>query len=923
MKQKIAIALSFTLIIIIFFWACKDEELPEITISSKIELIITEDSTSYVFSEITCALNLQPKFTIEQHGFCWDTIASVNIEKESNSFENLTTQSFTETIENLQPNKTYYVKAYIQNGDVIIYSNELTIQTIDARPIVTTNDISNILANSVECGGIAEAYEALFSITQRGVCWAKTQNPTITDSLTINGTGNGIYTSQMQYLDIGVKYYARAYAINSAGIGYGEEKSFSTLDGVPELTTDSIKNITTTSATFYGNIIDDDGLEILEKGFCWNTSTNPTIENNFQIVSGDTLGSFSYETTELIINTTYHVRAYLKNSEGTFYGNEISFTVKDGLSIIITNSVTEITTESCVSGGNITDDGGFVINYRGVCWSTNPEPSTADDHTNNGSGIGDFISNISGLDGGTTYYIRAYAINSAGTGYGNEISFNTSPVLPNVTTNPVTDISPTTAVSGGEIISDGGSIILSKGVCWSTTSNPTIADSKTDNGSGLEAYISNISGLSSITTYYLRAYATNDIGTSYGNEITFTTSAILPTVSTNEITNILTNSATGGGNVTNQGDANVTEKGICWSMNTNPIIEDNHTSGGSGIGTFTSQMTNLYAGTTYYVRAYATSSAGTAYGEEKSFSTNIGIPAVISNQITEIDFNSATSGGNVMSDGGSGIISRGVCWNIIPNPEITDFITDEGSGLGEYISSLDGLSKGTTYYLRAYATNSFGTGYGNSIQFITNDSIHDIDGNMYITVNIGSQIWLKENLKTTHYQDGSEIPNNTDPSLWYDLISDAYCYQNNDISNLDTYGALYNYYTVVDSRGLCPSGWHVSSDSEWYEMAHYVDSTVNNPIMTGTLGTDAGAKLKSENGWINDGNGTDIYGFNGLPGGYCTNYYANLTYSGHWYSSTEEDATYVWGWLLDNTHNFIQRGHSKKSVGMSVRCIKD
>jgi uncharacterized protein (TIGR02145 family) len=405
--------------------ACKEDDLPEVTGNNKIELTITEDSTSYVFAEITCALNQQPNFTIEQHGFCWDTIASVTTEKQTNNFGPLTSQTFQKNIESLLPNKTYYVKTYIQNGDVVIYSNELTIYTLDARPVVATNEVTNIKANRAESGGIVTAYEALFPITQRGVCWAKTTNPTIADSLTINGTGNGSFVSEMQNLDIGINYYVRAYAINSEGINYGEEKSFSTLDGVPDLTTDSIKNIAATSATFYGNIIENDGLEILEKGFCWNTSTNPTVENNFQVVAGNTLGSFLYEANSLLVNTTYYVKSYLKNSEGIFYGNEINFTTEDGLPMITTTSISNVTATTAVSGGNVTDDGGFALTVRGVCWSTNPNPTIADAHTTDGSGTGSFVSSIAGLIEWTTYYVRAYAINSNGTAYGNEVNLTT------------------------------------------------------------------------------------------------------------------------------------------------------------------------------------------------------------------------------------------------------------------------------------------------------------------------------------------------------------------------------------------------------------------------------------------------------------------------------------------------------------------
>ena len=424
MKQKITITLSIIFAATIIFFACQDEELPKVTGINKIELTLTEDSISYLFAQLQCDLNQNSKFVIEQYGFCWDTVANVTIEKEHNSFEELSSESFEENIENLLPNKTYYVKAYIQNGDVIIYSNELTIHTLDARPVVTTNDITNILANSAQASGEVEAYEALFPITQRGVCWANTQNPTIADSLTINGTGNGSFTSHLQNLDIGATYYVRAYAINSEGINYGEEKNFTTLDGIPELTTDSIKNITATSATFYGNIIENDVLEILEKGFCWSTSTNPTITNNFKIVSGNELGSFNSEITDMDVNTTFYVKAYLKNEAGTFYGDEISFTTEDGLpSGLNTTAISDITTTTATSGGNITDDGGFEITARGVCWSTNTNPTITDSYTTDGTGTGNFTSSLTGLTELTNYYVRVYATNANGTSYGNEISF--------------------------------------------------------------------------------------------------------------------------------------------------------------------------------------------------------------------------------------------------------------------------------------------------------------------------------------------------------------------------------------------------------------------------------------------------------------------------------------------------------------------
>ncbi len=193
-----------------------------------------------------------------------------------------------------------------------------------------------------------------------------------------------------------------------------------------------------------------------------------------------------------------------------------------------------------------------------------------------------------------------------------------------VTTNNITDITLTTAQCGGDVslTSVDGLKVTARGVCWSTKPNPTINDNKTSDGSGTGSFTSNLINLTENTTYYVRAYATNEKGTSYGEEKSFKTLEItLPAVATSNITNIKVSSATCGGNVTSDGNGTVTARGVCWSTSPNPTINDNKTSDGSGTGSFTSNLINLTENTTYYVRAYATNEKGTSYGEEKSFKT--------------------------------------------------------------------------------------------------------------------------------------------------------------------------------------------------------------------------------------------------------------------------------------------------------------
>ena len=198
---------------------------------------------------------------------------------------------------------------------------------------------------------------------------------------------------------------------------------------------------------------------------------------------------------------------------------------------VTTTAASSITTTTATSGGNVTSDGGSPVTARGVCWSTSPNPTVSYNRTVDGSGTGTFTSSISGLVAGTTYYVRSYATNAAGTAYGNQITFTTTILPPTVTTTAASGITLATATSGGNVTSDGGSAVTAKGVCWGTSSNPTVSGNHTTDSSGTSSFTSRLTGLTAGTTYYLRAYATNTAGTSYGNQISFTTTAAVFSVS--------------------------------------------------------------------------------------------------------------------------------------------------------------------------------------------------------------------------------------------------------------------------------------------------------------------------------------------------------------------------------------------------------
>ena len=184
--------------------------------------------------------------------------------------------------------------------------------------------------------------------------------------------------------------------------------------------------ITAVSAMCGGEVTTTDGTYIIVKGLCWAAHENPTTNNDFYEEAESGVGTFSISMTGLNISTTYYVRAYAVTPNGTVYGDQKTFTTRDGIPTVTTAEVTDIGSGCAYSGGNITDDGGLVVTARGVCWSTSPSPTLADAHTSNGDGAGSFSSFIAGLTMSTTYYVRAYATTAAGTGYGNQLSFTTT-----------------------------------------------------------------------------------------------------------------------------------------------------------------------------------------------------------------------------------------------------------------------------------------------------------------------------------------------------------------------------------------------------------------------------------------------------------------------------------------------------------------
>ncbi len=327
----------------------------------------------------------------------------------------------------------------------------------------------------------------------------------------------------------------------------------------PTVVTKSVGEVTETTAKVVGQVTFDGGSDVTERGVCWSTSPAPEIIDYRTKDAECGLGTYELDVTNLKDNTQYYVRAYATNEKGTAYGEEVSFTTEEVKNleqpvepVVITAKVTDITLNSAVCGGEVVSGGDAVIVARGVCYNTTGVPTVSDIYTMDGTNIGNFTSILSNLESNTTYYVRAYATNTHGvTAYGEEVSFKTlEKLLPEVTTAEVTNITESSATCGGDVTFDGNVSVIAKGICWSTSQNPTIDDNKTTDGSGVGSFKSNIPNLLPNTQYYVRAYATNVVGTSYGDELSFTTLSacsiveelpdyVLPSEIYNEVTKYL------------------------------------------------------------------------------------------------------------------------------------------------------------------------------------------------------------------------------------------------------------------------------------------------------------------------------------------------------------------------------------------------
>ena len=443
-----------------------------------------------------------------------------------------------------------------------------------------------------------------------------------------------------------------------------------------------------------------------------------------------------------------------------------------------------------------------------------------------------YSAKIDGLSDETTYYVRYQISNRWVLLMAEEISeFQTTPVrTPTVTTTQPKEITHNSAIVGGKIVDNGGLTITNCGVVYSTNQNPTTNDNKVTNGSGLDTYNCNLTDLQEGTTYYARAYAINEIGTAYGEEMSFTTKTkTIATVTTNPPLEITYTQAMIQGSVSDDGGVTVTEKGVCYSTFPNPTIDDNKRTNGTGTGTITCVFSDLQDGTTYYARAYAINALGVGYGNEVSFTTmayEVPQITIVNPTKYSVSTGTATIDCEVTFDGGLEVTERGVCYSTTSNPTYSNDKVQNGSGLGVYSCELTNLSENTTYYVRAYAKNAEGIGYSREISFTTRSRTYK-DGYEYVDLGLSVK-WASYNIGATKPEEFGDYFawGETATKTTYDWSTYKHCRGSN--TTLTKYNTNSSYGTVdnktkldaIDDAAVVNWGgsWRMPTDAEWTEL---------------------------------------------------------------------------------------------------------
>ncbi|MBR4217643.1 MAG: hypothetical protein IKR71_01180 [Bacteroidales bacterium] len=628
-------------------------------------------------------------------------------------------------------------------------------------------------------------------------------------------------------------------------------------NATPTVTTNTTVEFDHGKATVGGNVTNAGFGELTERGICYGTSENPTVEGSKVVATGTTTGAFTCLLSGLETDQKYYARAYATNAAGTTYGDNVEFTIYEDPQLSMVE-VTVAATGTITAQANLAQEGINTITELGICWGTTEDIDPDNDGSTKVTAIalGDYTLTLEGEFTEGTYYVRAYAKTAEGVFTSAEYkTFTiTAPVVASSTDHSVVDGA---MQLNGTLTALGTPAATEIGVCYGPNGFPTIEAPNTKVAAAAVAEGPFTVTATDMTagTYHARAYATYAFGTVYGNDIAFTVNAPTVTTGAEPVVDNEGQKVTVSGNVTNAGSAEVTKRGICYGTTAEPDTTNKVAAENAGTGTFSATLTDLAPGATYYARAYAVNAFGIAYGDDVTFQLTATTPEPVVTTGTAT-YNTAdgkiTAVGEVVSAGTGGeVTERGICYSVNENPTIEGTkVAAATAGIGEFSVTLTDLTP-AVYHLRAYATNAEGTAYGEDVTVTAafvcgTDKMVDIDGNKYNTVKIGTQCWMAENLRVKRFigRNGDTLNLVADGLKNYSNGLDAeseYCYA--QVSNASTginafpgdYELFYPWKTATTgqvtsngsktatARGLCPAGWHVPSGAEGYALSKYLD----------------------------------------------------------------------------------------------------
>jgi len=487
--------------------------------------------TSAVKATVTGSITNLGSGDLTAYGHIWSTspAPTTALSTKIDYGERDETGIYTSTLTDLTPETEYFVRAFATNKDGTSYSNEVSFTTPvqSSAPIIETKSVTNITHNAATCGGDITS-EGTESVLVRGVCWSTSQDPTISDNKTTDGTGTGVFVSEITGLSDNSTYHVRAYATNSIGTSYGSDVSFQTLTlAAPSALTQAATALTQTTATLNAEV-NANGYDATVT-FEYGTSSSYGISVNAtpQTVTGSSNTNISANISSLAANTTYHFRVKVVNAGGTSYGSDLTFTTADILQPAATTyaatglSQTTATLNGQVNANgnstNVTFEYGTTTSYGNT---VNASPGTVTGTSNT-----HVSTSLTGLTANTAYHYRVKAINSGGTATGDDMTFTTSTIpAPTAVTQTATNVEQTTATLNGEVNANNYFTTVTFEYGTTTSYGNTLnASPNTVSGNTNTSVSTNLTGLTTSTTYHYRVKAVNEGGTTTGSDMTFIT----------------------------------------------------------------------------------------------------------------------------------------------------------------------------------------------------------------------------------------------------------------------------------------------------------------------------------------------------------------------------------------------------------------